>query len=390
MLIVLVAGEQSGDNLGAQLIKALRQRLPQARFAGIAGSRMVAAGCEAWERVESLSVMGLFEILPHLPRLLRIRRTLIDRVLAEKPAIYIGVDAKEFNLRIAPHFKASGIPTVQYVSPQVWAWRQGRVNTIGRAVDLVLCLLPFEKQFYDAHSVHAEFVGHPLADQIPLTVDAERARYELGLDTEGHYVAILPGSRHGEVSRLSPDFARTMAWLTKRRPHLRFIAALANDSTREIFETALDRAAAQAPELRDRVVLINGHAQSVMAASDAVLLASGTATLEAMLLKRPMVVAYRLGVLTSFLLKHLKLFKAPFFAQPNLLAGRQVVPEFFNADVRAEVLGPAVLQQLERADRDQLVQTFTSIHETLRRDASARAADAIVELLVKKRLAVRG
>jgi lipid-A-disaccharide synthase len=386
VLIVLVAGEQSGDNLGAQLIKALRQRLPQARFAGIAGSRMVAAGCEAWERVENLSVMGLFEIIPHLPRLLRIRRALIERVLAEKPAIYVGVDAKEFNLRIAPRFKASGIPTVQYVSPQVWAWRQGRVTTIGRAVDLVLCLLPFEKPFYDAHSVHAEFVGHPLADQIPLTVDAERARFELGLAREGEYVAILPGSRNGEVSRLSPDFAATMAWLLERRPQLRFIVALATDSMREIFEQALERAAAQAPKLRDRVTLVNGHAQSVMAASDAVLLASGTATLEATLIKRPMVVAYRLGLLTSFLLKHLKLFKAPFFAQPNLLAGRQVVPEFFNSDVRPDVLGPAVLQQLERADRDQLVQTFTSIHETLRRDASARAADAIVELLVKQRL----
>jgi lipid-A-disaccharide synthase len=386
VLIVLVAGEQSGDNLGAQLIKALRQRLPQARFAGIAGSRMVAAGCEAWDRVENLSVMGLFEILPHLPRLLRIRRDLIDRVLAERPAVYIGVDAKEFNLRIAPRFKASGIPTVQYVSPQVWAWRQGRVHTIGRAVDLVLCLLPFEKPFYDAHSVQAEFVGHPLADQIPLTVDAERARFELGLAREGEYVAILPGSRNGEVSRLSPDFAATMAWLLERRPQLRFIVALSNDSMREIFEEALERVAGSGSKLREQVTLVTGHAQSVMAASDAVLLASGTATLEATLIKRPMVVAYRLGLLTSFLLKHLKLFKAPFFAQPNLLAGRQVVPEFFNSDVRPEVLGPAVLQQLERADRDQLVQTFTQIHETLRRDASARAADAIVELLVKNGL----
>jgi lipid-A-disaccharide synthase len=386
VLIVLVAGEQSGDNLGAQLIKALRQRLPQARFAGIAGSRMVAAGCEAWDRVENLSVMGLFEILPHLPRLLRIRRNLIDRVLAERPAVYIGVDAKEFNLRIAPRFKASGIPTVQYVSPQVWAWRQGRVHTIGRAVDLVLCLLPFEKPFYEAHSVHAEFVGHPLADHIPLTVDAERARFELGLAREGEYVAVLPGSRNGEVSRLSPDFAATMAWLLVRRPQLRFIVALSNDAMREVFEEALERVAGSGSKLREQVTLVNGHAQSVMAASDAVLLASGTATLEATLIKRPMVVAYRLGLLTSFLLKHLKLFKAPFFAQPNLLAGRQVVPEFFNSDVRPEVLGPAVLQQLERADRDQLVQTFTQIHETLRRDASARAADAIVELLVKNGL----
>jgi lipid-A-disaccharide synthase len=387
-LIVLVAGEASGDNLGAQLITALRQRIPQARFAGIAGSRMVAAGCEAWERMESLSVMGLFEIIPHLPRLLRIRRQLIDRVLAERPAVYVGVDAKEFNLRIAPRFKEAGIPTVQYVSPQIWAWRQGRVHTIGRAVDLILCLLPFEKPFYDAHSVHAEFVGHPLADQVPMQMSAAEARAKLGMPTDGQYIAVLPGSRHGEVSRLSPDFAATMAWLLKQRPQLRFVAALASDSTRKVFEAALDRVAADQPALRERVTLVNGQAQTVMAASDVVLLASGTATLEATLVKRPMVVAYRLGMLTSFLLKHLKLFKAPFFAQPNLLAGRQLVPEFFNAEVRAEVLGPAVLQQLERADRDQLVQTFASIHETLRRDASARAADAIVDLLVKRRLSV--
>lgn len=390
LLIVLVAGEASGDNLGAQLITALRQRLPQARFAGIAGPRMIAAGCEAWERAESLSVMGLFEIIPHLPRLLRIRRNLVARVLAEKPAVYVGVDAKEFNLRLAPRLKAQGIPTVQYVSPQVWAWRQGRVRTIGKAVDLVLCLLPFEKPFYDAHSVQAEFVGHPLADQVPMQLSAETARKQLGVLEEGPYVAVLPGSRHGEVARLSPDFAATMAWLLQRRSHLRFIVALASDSVRKIFEASLDRAALHAPALRDRVTLVNGQAQAVMAASDAVLLASGTATLEATLVKRPMVVAYRLGWLTSFLLKHLKLFKAPFFAQPNLLAGRKLVPEFFNAEVRAEVLGPAVLEQLERADRDQLVQTFASIHESLRRDASARAADAIVELIVKKRLAVSG
>jgi lipid-A-disaccharide synthase len=374
--IVLVAGEASGDNLGAHLIEALRARLPAARFAGIAGPRMIAAGCEAWERAENLAVMGLFEVIPHLPRLLRIRRKLLDRVLAERPDVYVGVDAKEFNLRLAPQLKAHSIRTVQYVSPQIWAWRQGRVRTIGRAVDLVLCLLPFEKQFYDAHGVHAVFVGHPLADQIPLHLDPLAARAALGLARDGAYVALLPGSRHGEVTRLSPDFAATVVWLRERRPELKFVAALANETTRRIFTTALMDAG-----VRDAVALVDGNAQQVMAASDAVLLASGTATLEATLVKRPMVVAYRLGALTSFLLKTLKLFKAPFFAQPNLLAGRQVVPEYFNDEVRAAVLGPAVLEQLERADRDQLVQTFASIHGRLRRDASARAAEAILELM---------
>ena len=374
--IVLVAGETSGDNLGAHLIEALRAHLPGARFAGIAGPRMIAAGCEAWERAEELAVMGLFEILPHLPRLLRIRRKLRARVLAERPDVYVGVDAKEFNLRLAPQLKAHSIRTVQYVSPQIWAWRQGRVKTIGRAVDLVLCLLPFEKRFYDEHGVRAVFVGHPLADQIPMHLDPATARAALGLEREGSYVALLPGSRQGEVTRLSPDFAATVAWLHRERPALKFIAALANEGARQKFSSALDAAG-----VRDRVTLVAGHAQQVMAASDVVLLASGTATLEATLVKRPMVVAYRLSALTTFLLKTLKLFKAPFFAQPNLLAGRQVVPEYFNREVRADVLGPAVLAQLERADRDQLVQTFASIHETLKRDASSRAAEAIVELL---------
>ena len=375
-LIVLVAGETSGDNLGAHLIEALRARMPDARFAGIPGPRMLAAGCEAWDRAEDLAVMGLFEIIPHLPRLLRIRRNLLERVLAAKPDVYVGVDFKEFNLRVARRVKKQGIRTVQYVSPQIWAWRQGRVKTIGRAVDLVLCLLPFEKRFYDEHGVRAVFVGHPLADQIPLHVDSRAARAALGLDADGTYIALLPGSRHGEVARLSPDFAATVAWLRQQRPELKFLAALANEGAHRTFAAALDAAG-----VRDRVTLVDGNAQQVMAASDVILLASGTATLEATLVGRPMVVAYRLSLLTTFLLKTLKLFKAPFFAQPNLLAGRQVVPEYFNAEVRAAVLGPAVLTQLERADRDQLVQTFASIHETLRRDASARAAEAIVALL---------
>jgi lipid-A-disaccharide synthase len=268
-LFVLVAGEPSGDNLGAKLIEALRTQLPQARFAGIAGPRMIAAGCEPWERMEHLSVMGLFEILPHLPRLLRIRRELVKRVLAASPDVYIGVDAKEFNLRTMPLFKAQGIRTVQYVSPQVWAWRQGRVRTIGRAVDLVLCLLPFEKQFYDTYAVQARFVGHPLADAIPMHLDQRAARESLGLALEGQYVALLPGSRHGEVSRLGAPFAATVRWLAEQRPQWRFVAAMASASVRATFESHLDQAG-----VRDRVQLIDGQAQQVMAASDVILLAS--------------------------------------------------------------------------------------------------------------------
>jgi lipid-A-disaccharide synthase len=373
--IVLVAGEQSGDNLGAKLIEALRARLPDAQFAGIPGPRMAAAGCEVWERAESLALMGLFEILPHLRRLLRIRRQLVERTIAFAPDVYVGVDAKEFNLRVAPLLKQRGIRTVQYVSPQVWAWRPGRVRTIGAAVDLVLCLLPFEVDFYSRHQVRAEFVGHPLADQIPLEIDQAGARASLNLPP-GQYLALLPGSRAGEVQHLGDDFARTVAWLRVQRPALRYVAALANSRARELFVQALD-----GHGQRDAVMLVEGQSTTVLAASDVVLLASGTATLEATLTKRPMVVAYRLGGLTSFLLRHLKLFKAPFFAQPNLLAGRKVVPEYFNSDVRAEVLGPAVIAQLERTDRTELQQAFTAIHQQLRRDASARAADAIVQLI---------
>lgn len=376
----LVAGETSGDNLGAKLIDALRARAPNAVFEGVTGPRMRAAGCVSWEAAESLAVMGLVEVIPHLPRLFKIRSTLTRRLIENPPDAFIGVDFKEFNLSLAARLKAKGLTTVQYVSPQVWAWRQGRVRSIGKAVDLVLCLLPFEKKFYDEHAVHAEFVGHPLADQIPLVADQPRARAELGLDATGQYVALLPGSRAGEVSRLAPDFASTVVWLKAHAPEIKFVAALANARAREVFTRALE-----AKGVNEAVALVEGRSQDVLTASDAVLLASGTATLEATLVKRPMVVTYRLDGLTTLLLRRFKLFKAPFFAQPNLLAGRQVVPEFFNEQVRAEVLGPALLEQLQRPDRAELEAEFMEIHRTLRRDASARAADAILALVERRR-----
>jgi lipid-A-disaccharide synthase len=382
--IVLVAGEASGDNLGAALIEALREKLPTARFSGIAGPHMRNAGCVAWEHAEGMAVMGLFEIIPELPRLLGMRRRLIQRVLAEQPAVYIGVDFKEFNLSVARRLKRAGIRTIQYVSPQVWAWRQGRVRGIARAVDAVLCLLPFEKDFYDQHapqdSVDARFVGHPLADRIPLESDQTAARVALGLPLDRRCIALLPGSRRGEVRRLAPDFAATVAWLSARDSSLQFVAAMANRGAQDIFSQALARA-----QCADRVVLVEGRSQEVLAACDAALVASGTATLEATLVKRPMVVVYRLDALSTFVLRDLKLMKAPFIAQPNLLAGRQIVPEYLNADVRAGVLGPALLAQLNRPDRALLMATFTEIHRTLRGDASRRAAQAIIELIARPR-----
>jgi lipid-A-disaccharide synthase len=376
----LVAGEASGDNLGGPLVEALASRAPGSRFYGIAGPRMAAAGCETWYHSDELAVMGLAEIVRHLPRLLRLRRELITRLVAAAPDAYVGIDSPEFNLRVARELKARGVPTVQYVSPQVWAWRQGRVRTIGNSVDLVLCLLPFEVDFYRAHGVRAEFVGHPLADRIPLQSDRDVARAALGLGDGGSVVAVLPGSRRAEVGRLGPPFAATIAWLAVQRPDLRFVAAMAGDAARASFSASL---ALHAPGVDVRV--IDGRAQDCMAASDVVLLASGTATLEATLVKRPMVVAYRVAPLTNWLLRGLKLVKTEYFSQPNLLGGRALVPEFYQGQVRPEVLGPAVLQQLERPDVLELTEAFSDIHRALRREASARAAEAILELVAGRR-----
>ncbi|MGB7903320.1 MAG: lipid-A-disaccharide synthase [Steroidobacteraceae bacterium] len=375
MKIALVAGEASGDNLGGGLLSALRARQPALSAFGVAGPRMVEAGCEAWVSSEELAVMGIAEILKHLPRLLRLRRDLIARLLAARPDVFIGIDSPEFNLRVAAQLKAQAIPTVQYVSPQVWAWRQGRVRTIGKSVDLVLCVLPFESRFYDAHDVRAVFVGHPLADRIPLESPPGPARAALGLDPGAPTVAVLPGSRRAEVAKLGGPFAATLAWLHERRPDIRFVAPMANAAVRTLFEHSLARHAPGVP-----VAVVDGQSQQALAAADAVLVASGTATLEAALIKRPMVVAYRLAPLTAWLMRSMKLMKADYFAQPNLLAGRRVVPEYLQQDVRPDVLGPALLAQLERPDRAELVATFTAIHQTLRCDASARAADAILEL----------
>ena len=373
--IALVAGEASGDNLGGGLLGALRARQPTLRAFGVAGPRMVEAGCEAWVSSEELAVMGLAEILKHLPRLLRLRRDLVARLRDARPEVFVGIDSPEFNLRVAAQLKAQGIPTVQYVSPQVWAWRQGRVRTIGQSVDLVLCLLPFESRFYDAHDVRAVFVGHPLADRIPFESPPGPARTALGLDPGAPTVAVLPGSRRAEVARLGGPFAATLAWLHERRPDIRFVAPMASAAVRTLFEQSLAQHAPGVP-----VAVIDRRAQQALAAADAVLVASGTATLETALIKRPMVVAYRLAPLTAWLMRSMKLMKADYFAQPNLLAGRRVVPEYLQEDVRPDVLGPALLAQLERPDHAELVATFTAIHQTLRCDASARAADAILEL----------
>lgn len=372
----IVAGESSGDQLGAALIAALRERVPELECFGVAGPKMAAAGCEAWAGAEELAVMGLTEVLRHLPRLLRLRSELVRRLLACRPDVFVGIDAPEFNLGLARRLHAGGLRTVQYVSPQVWAWRQGRARKIGRACDLVLCLLPFETAFYARHGVRAVFVGHPLADQIPLAIDRAGARAALGLSPSARIVALLPGSRIGEVERLGADFLRAAAWLAARRPDLHFIAPMATARAREAFERIAAEVSA-APE----VLLIDGRAQQALAACDAAIVASGTATLETLLSRRPMVVAYRFGALTAFVLRRLRLVKVPYFSQPNLLVGRALVPELLQEQVSGAALGEALLARLEDPQYlRELEREFRKVHETLRVDGAARAADAIVAL----------
>jgi lipid-A-disaccharide synthase len=373
----LVAGEASGDTLGADLINALRRLAPETEFFGIAGPKMQAAGCEVWEPSESLAVMGLFEIVRHLPRLLRLRARIRALFLAAKPDVFVGIDAPEFNLRLARDLRCAGITTVQYVSPQVWAWRQSRARSIHESVDLVLCVLPFEKRFYDEHGMRAEFVGHPLADAIPMTVDRSGARRVLNIDANAQVVALLPGSRRGEVARLAEDFAATARWLAAQRPRLKFIAPMASAATREIFAGALAR---HAPGLD--VQLIDRQSQTALIAADVVLVASGTASLEAALCKRPMVVVYRFGAMTAWILRRLNLVKVKFFAQPNLLADRRVVGEYFQEEIVPESIGAELLMWLEDGERRSgLEREFSRIHAELRRDAGTRAAQAIVALL---------
>jgi len=373
----IVAGEHSGDQLGAALIAALRARVPAVSCFGVAGPKMIAAGCEAWAAADELAVMGLTEVLRHLPRLLRLRGALLERFSAVRPDVFVGIDSPEFNLPLARGLKAAGIRTVQYVSPQVWAWRRGRVRTIGRACDLVLCLLPFETEFYARHDVPAVFVGHPLADEIPLRVDREAARRELALAGEAPLVALLPGSRLGEVSRLAAPFVAAAAQLAARHPDYRFIAPMASARVRAAFEQVI----AQAPDA-PAIRVLDGQAHRALAAADGVIVASGTATLEALLTGRPMVVAYRVSAFTAFLLRAMRLVKVRYFSQPNLLAGRRLVPELFQEQVTGAALADALLREMgDPSHVRELQEQFDAVHRTLRRGGAGLAADAIIGLV---------
>jgi lipid-A-disaccharide synthase len=359
----IVAGELSGDLLGAALITAIRAQVPNAQFFGVAGPKMSAAGCEAWATTDQLSVMGLAEVIRHIPRLLKLRTSLVDRFRAARPHVFVGIDYQEFNLGLAKRLKREGFKTVQYVSPQVWAWRQGRVKTIGEACDLILCLLPFETDFYTRHGVRAVFVGHPLADQIPLEVDREAARRALDIDPTASVVALLPGSRLSEVERLAVDFATAAAWIAQRKPEISFVAPMASARVRHAFERKIAEVP-NAPNIR----LVDGQSQRVLAAANAVIVASGTATLETLL--------------SRFVLRSLGLVKVQFFSQPNLLAGRRLVPEFLQEQVNGADLGAALLNELaDQSHLDELQREFRMLHETLRRGGADLAATAILELV---------
>lgn len=377
MRIAIVAGETSGDLLGAGLIRELRARQPDAVFEGIGGPRMLAEGFDSLYPLEELSVMGLVEVLRYLPRLLSIRTALRKRYLASPPDVFIGIDSPDFNLGLSRRLRQGGVRTVQYVSPTVWAWRQGRLKGIKQSVDLVLTLFPFESAFYQQQGMAAAYVGHPAADRLPLQVDSAGYRAQLEIDPAATVVALLPGSRGGELAQLGPLFASTVGLIRARRPDCVFLAPMVNQERRAQFAAALEAAG-----VAEQVTLVNGQSEAAMGSADCVLLASGTATLEGMLLKRPMVVAYRVAPMTAWLVQALRLIKTRTFALPNLLAAEPVVPEFIQTEATPERLAAAVLEQLEDATgRARLEARFTDLHRQLRCDASARAAEAVLQCL---------
>lgn len=374
--IGLVAGEISGDMLGAGLIHALKKHLPGAVFEGIAGPRMVEQGCRALFPSERLAVMGLTEVLYRYRELRSIREQIIKHFKANPPDVFIGIDAPDFNLDVELALKQAHIPTVHYVSPSVWAWRQYRIHKIAKAVDRMLTLFPFEAEFYRQHQVPVTFVGHPLADLIPLTSDRHAARVQLGLPLDASIVALLPGSRMSEVSRLAKPFLDTAQWCLQQRNNLHFVAPLATPATRELFNCfAQDMAPLP-------LTVLNGQAREAMAAADVVLLASGTATLEALLINRPMVVAYRVSWLTYWWAK--SLLKVDTYSLPNLLASKKLIAEHIQHNLNPDQLGPAIQRFFDQPELAQkLSSTFQDIHQQLRQNASERAAEAVLAVMDK-------
>ena len=381
--VALIAGEASGDALGAGLIAELRARFPGAEFAGVGGDAMRAQGMDTWHDCQALAVMGLVEVLKHLPRLLRLRASLRRRVLAWQPDVFVGIDAPDFNLGVEKWLKRRGVRTVHYVSPSVWAWREGRAAKLGRSAERVLCLFPMEPPIYARYGIDARFVGHPLADAIAMEPDRDGARAALGVAGDGPVLALLPGSRLGEIEAMLPLFLDATALLAGQIPALRVLIPGANAAC----EAAIRARLGEHPALVPRVQVLAGEAQRAMIASDVVLLASGTAALEAMLCKRPMVVGHRISPTTYRIVKRFDLLKTRYVSLPNVLADHllgdaPLIPELLQDECVPEKLAAALLRWFGRPDDIAALQPrFRTLHAALRQDASARAAEVVGELL---------
>ncbi len=371
-LFAFVAGEASGDLLAAPVLGALRARAPQARFAGIAGERMIAQGCAAWWHIRELSVRGYAEVIGELPRLLALRARLRERILRERPRAFVGVDAPDFNLRLEAQLRAGGVPTVHYVSPSIWAWRRSRLDKIRRAADRVLLVFPFEQAIYDRANIAATYVGHPLASEIPFEPDTRAARTRLGVDGDP-LIAALPGSRRAEIEHIAPAFLGALAQIARRHPRARFVVPAANPD----LQARLAALLAAVPQAAPNTTLFAGRSHDCIEAADGVLVSSGTATLEAALYKKPMVIAYRMPRLSWWIMRRRGYL--PWIGLPNILADESLVPELLQEDAHPAAIAEALLRQLDDSARcAQLRERFAAIHESLRLDTPALAAEAIL------------
>jgi|TARA_B110001454_G_scaffold23209_1_gene22786 lipid-A-disaccharide synthase len=375
MRIAIVVGETSGDMLGIGLMKALKKQYPDATFEGIGGPLMEAEGFTSFVPMERLAVMGLVEILGRLFELLKVRKKLVQHWQKNPPDVFIGIDAPEFNTQLEYKLKNAGIKTVHYVSPSVWAWRSKRIHKIKKSVDLMLTLFPFEAKFYQQHDVPVSFVGHNLADSIPFENNAEDARQVFHFEKNEKVVCLMPGSRGSEVEKLCPVFIRAAELIYAHNPNVRFILPAANQARKQQIEHVIDDIK---PSVK--IDVIDGHSKTCMQAADVILLASGTATLEGMLLKKPMIVSYIVSPITAMIMR--RLLKQDFISLPNLLAGREVVPEIIQEQATPDNLASAVIERIENEDLiHQLQETFLFIHKQLKRGANEQAALAIKNLL---------
>jgi len=375
--VALIAGEASGDQLGANLMRALKEKVPDIQFEAVSGPMMRAVGCRDIGNVDELSVMGLSEVLKDLPRLIRLRRELGRYLIEDSPDVVIGIDAPDFNLGLEKRLKAAGIPTVHYVSPTVWAWRAGRVKTVAKAADLLLCLFPFEPDCYRGTGLKALFAGNPLAAEIQGPMDSSAARKSLALGAEDEVVAMLPGSRKSEINRLGPLFLKTARKLRAQRPDVKFLVPVPNEGVEAAFAELKEWGKMDFP-----VKIVRGRARECMAAADVVLTASGTATMEAMLLERPALVAYQLSPVSHAVIRGLGLLKTRWAAMPNVLAGEEVMPEFLQSDARPGKMATALSQLLDDGERRQTMsQRYSELADTLRTAGPATAADAVLDLI---------